>query len=577
MKSFKEYFKDELKFLKEDSQSFAKLYPQVTRFLTEESFDPDVERLLESFAFLSAKINKKIDDAFPELTLSLINLIWPQYLKPIPSYAISRFSLRERSLSESIVLPKGSTIYSTKINDTHCPFLTPFELRIEPIELDDISWDDQVRNQVNITFSKLNNHSVNLHNFEVPLYLNNNGENAALNYKWLFYYLESVTIYVDGKAYSYPKSDLISDGFEKDEKLIEEQEYSFDGFRLLQEYFCFRERFNFIRFTNLNKIIKNNEFEEFRIALRFNKDLKEKRHFQHDSLLDRCVPVMNLFPMDAIPVLKDERKGRYPIVIQAHQEETLDIYDIQSVYGSAARTKKEKRYFPYGQFAFDQNSATGAYYKHSIETNFSEHRHNHFIDVHDESLDSIQDSETLSIVLRCTNRELPSHLAIGDIYQPSEDIPSFLTVRNITKPTNYLLPVMDADIHWLLINYFSLNYLSISNTAQFRKLFLLHDRRSMYDNMQKDRVNKLLNNIQEICSDPYVSFVQGMVFRGISTTLTMNEAFEDEGELYMFCTILSEMFKKYTSINHFHRLTVENKATGDRISWKETDGEQFIF
>lgn len=86
------FFRDELAFLREQGVEFAKTHPQLARFLNSRNTDPDVERLLEGFAFLTGRLREKVEDEFPELTHSIINMLWPNYLRPVPSLAIVQFS-----------------------------------------------------------------------------------------------------------------------------------------------------------------------------------------------------------------------------------------------------------------------------------------------------------------------------------------------------------------------------------------------------------------------------------------------------------------------------------------------------
>ncbi|HHY0626829.1 TPA: type VI secretion system baseplate subunit TssF, partial [Vibrio parahaemolyticus] len=82
------YFREELAYLREQGKVFSETYPQLSRFLQSRSYDPDVERLLEGFAFLTARLRAKADDEFPELTHSILNMLWPNYLRPVPSCTV---------------------------------------------------------------------------------------------------------------------------------------------------------------------------------------------------------------------------------------------------------------------------------------------------------------------------------------------------------------------------------------------------------------------------------------------------------------------------------------------------------
>ncbi|MGH7785010.1 MAG: type VI secretion system baseplate subunit TssF, partial [Candidatus Binatia bacterium] len=82
------YYERELIFLRRMGADFAHKYPKVAaRLLIDEEKieDPHVERMVEAFAFLAARIGLKLDDELPEVTESFLNVLYPHYLAPIPS------------------------------------------------------------------------------------------------------------------------------------------------------------------------------------------------------------------------------------------------------------------------------------------------------------------------------------------------------------------------------------------------------------------------------------------------------------------------------------------------------------
>ncbi|HEX9593485.1 MAG TPA: type VI secretion system baseplate subunit TssF, partial [bacterium] len=85
---FNKYYQDELAFLREMGEEFAAAHPQVAHMLAAHGTDPDVERLLEGFAFLTGRIRQKLDDELPEITHTLMGLLWPHYLRPIPAMSV---------------------------------------------------------------------------------------------------------------------------------------------------------------------------------------------------------------------------------------------------------------------------------------------------------------------------------------------------------------------------------------------------------------------------------------------------------------------------------------------------------
>ena len=90
-----EYYNRELRYLRELGGEFARDFPKIAGRLGLDAFecaDPYVERLLEGFAFLAARVHLKIDGEFPRFTEQLLGLVCPHYLGPTPSMAVVQFT-----------------------------------------------------------------------------------------------------------------------------------------------------------------------------------------------------------------------------------------------------------------------------------------------------------------------------------------------------------------------------------------------------------------------------------------------------------------------------------------------------
>ena len=136
--SLKEFFRAELDFLKRDGQHFSKIYPHLSRFLSDEIVDPEAERIIESFAFLTARLKEKVQDNLPEITQSMIQLLWPNYLRPLPSCAILKFQPKERAITTKHVVPKGTFVLSKPVDGTACQFQTTMDVSVYPLVLNDV-------------------------------------------------------------------------------------------------------------------------------------------------------------------------------------------------------------------------------------------------------------------------------------------------------------------------------------------------------------------------------------------------------------------------------------------------------
>ena len=156
--SQEKYFREELTFLREQGRQFSEINPQLSKFLNGRITDPDVERLLEGFAFLTARVQQKVDDQFPEITHSLINMLWPNYLRPIPSMAIIRFSPNSGQVDKKLLVKKGTRLESVKIQNTTCIFNTCRDVEMYPFIVDSVETQrTQESSEITVNFVTLKN------------------------------------------------------------------------------------------------------------------------------------------------------------------------------------------------------------------------------------------------------------------------------------------------------------------------------------------------------------------------------------------------------------------------------------
>src|SRR5881227_2931854 len=122
------YYERELDYLRKTAVQFAEKNPKVASRLVLEptrAHDPHVERLLEAFAFLAARVHLKIDDEFPEITEALLSIVYPHYIRPIPSMSVVSFHMEAgQTIAAGLKIPKETVLYSRKIGGFECNFRT---------------------------------------------------------------------------------------------------------------------------------------------------------------------------------------------------------------------------------------------------------------------------------------------------------------------------------------------------------------------------------------------------------------------------------------------------------------------
>jgi len=253
---FNKYYQQELLNLRERAKEFSKVHPALAPLLSGPSSDPDVERLLEGVSFLTGLLQKKLDDEFPELIHGLIDLIFPYYLKPIPSTSIVTFSPKP-GLMETIFVPAGTSLASVSIEDTECLFRTCFDLDVHPLELvsAELIQEPGQRDRIRLHFELIGIHLSQWEPKNLGFFLGGNFTQATDLFALLTRYVETISIAPEGgggKGVLSPK-DLKPIGFDMKNTLIPFPTQIFQGYRILQEYFILPEKFLFLELQGWEK------------------------------------------------------------------------------------------------------------------------------------------------------------------------------------------------------------------------------------------------------------------------------------------------------------------------------------
>src|ERR1700760_3190290 len=134
------YYERELDYLRKSAAQFAEKHPKVASRLVLEPTkceDPHVERLLEAFAFLAARVHLKLEDEFPEITEALLTVLYPQLVRPIPSMSVVEFQLdsEKGKLSSSIPIARDSLLQSRPVQGNPCTFRTCYDTVLWPVSV----------------------------------------------------------------------------------------------------------------------------------------------------------------------------------------------------------------------------------------------------------------------------------------------------------------------------------------------------------------------------------------------------------------------------------------------------------
>ncbi len=579
--------------LRQSGRQFSDRNPALASFLGQAGQDPDVERLLEGFAFLTGRLRQKLDDDLPELTHSLMQLLWPNYMRPMPSVSMLQFDPL-MAVGPGIRVERDTPVESEPVKGQVCQFRTCFPTDILPLKLANVSYSASAE-ATTLTLSLEMTGDGHLGALELNrLRLHFAGDRAISQalYLGLMRKLKSVKILLldeqgkplldgDGKSYELSISvDQVQPvGFAEDESLIPYPLNTFRGYRYLQEYFCFPEKFLFSDIGGLQIITSVSE-DVLKVARGFQlifevhgEDMLHLRpKVEHIKLY--CTPVVNLFKQDALPILADARQDEYLLIPAHYGHGKCGVYSVDTVTGWQPGGRGYQNYVPFESFEHDPAV--------DVQSNAPYYSVRHRDSVAHGGLDTYlsfdtrgdRDNETISIELTCTNHNLPQQIRAGGICKPCEGTPDFLRFRNITPATKSYAPPIGRDFLWRVISNMSLNYLSLASIEALKVIIETYDLPRYYDKQAEKVSQHLLSGLKSIRHQHVDRLHDGRPVRGIKTELLIAPgALADEASLFLFASVLNEFFALYASLNSFHELHVKT-AQGGGYEWTPRMGQQ---
>lgn len=582
------FYRDELSFLRLQGREFADAHPQLTRFLSEQSTDPDVERLLEGFAFLTGKLREKVEDEFPELTHSLLNILWPNYLRPVPSCTIMKFDPLLHAISERQRVERHTEIKSrpvgNAIRQTQCRFRTCRTVDVFPISVAEVYAEHSREvSSVTVDLALHTDQSLNALGLDVlRFYLGGDDHTSETLYLWLNHYLAGIELVVGNSVYRLPSASLRPVGFEADEALLPYPKNAYPGYRILQEYLSFPGAFRFVDVTGLRSRLPAVQADEISVRFQFSRMLPPEARVVRESLQMYCTPAVNLFSHEGEPVDLNGRQTEYRISPSSRSPDHFEVFSIDQVEGwlEGRSGRGEPRiYTPFESFQHEverDRERTALYYRTRVRESLRGDGFDHYMSfVRGDESDCLNRQEAVSLTLTCTNRQLPNQLAVGEISMATESTPAFASFSNITRPTATLRPTLDGSLLWTLISNLSLNYLSMLDVEALRTVLRVYDFRALVDRQAERISRKRLAGISAIATNPVDRMIRGLPVRGIRSELSLDQSgFASEGDLYLFGTVLSQFFALYASINAFHQLEVVNTDNQERYTWTLQQGQQ---
>ena len=617
------YYNHELQHIREMAGEFALEYPKIAGRLGLDSFecaDPYVERLLEGFAYLSARVQLKVDAEFPRFTQHLLDMVYPHYLAPTPSMAVVQCQpdLLEGSLNEGFVIPKATALRSQlgKGEQTACEYRTSHDLTLWPIELIEAEYLNGIGAVANLgvpslpglkagirlrlkTTAGLTFNQLTLNN--LPLYLRGTGELPMQIYEQLL--ANSLAVVVQPVNRPVAWQHLIKQvavlplGFAENEALLPYTPRSFQGYRLLQEYFAFPERYMFVQLTQLQAALTqcvDNEVDIIILLNRSNPRLINEIDVSRFALF--CTPAINVFPKRADRIHLTNQTNEYHIIPDRTRPLDYEVYQIRDVTGFGSTSDEQLAFLPFYQAGSDTSQQRQrAYYsvmrlprvvsaKQKLQGPRSSYVGNEvyvaIVDSNEAPFKS--DLRQLGLELLCTNRDLPLQLPLG-IGKTDFTIQTGAPVdfiRCLSGPTKPRPSSAHKETAWKLINHLSLNYLSLINNNNHEGATALRSLLSLYGDNSDAGFRKQIEGVLSIQSKPVVRRINTagpIVFgRGLEITLTVDEAAFEGSGVFLLGMVLEQFFAHYVSINSFTETVLTTSDRGEIMRWPTRLGQRHL-
>ena len=581
-----DYYVQELQALRTLGAEFSEKNPGLSSFLARKGQDPDVERLLEGFSFLTGRLRQYMSEELPEVSHTLAQLLWPNYLRPIPSYSILQYTPLLKA-GKNKYIPKGEEVQAEHSEDKiNCIFRTCYKTEVLPLDIVNARYYTSGEDS-SIELSFKTNDNVSLFDLDlntIRLYIGNHEHVSNHIYLYLMNYVKDIEIIVKKETATkmLENNSISAVGFAEDEKILPSYKNVFHGYTLVQEYFCYQDKFHFININNLD-VIK--EFSEellernhtFSIKINFTKKLQITKTITKANFLLYCTPIVNLFDAEAQPIKKGLEE-EYEVIPGSMEYAHSEIYSVTNIHGWDSRINKYHKYLPFESFQHTKENTE--YYYTRVKLSTDETRTKTYIRFNPASItskDIYEDDVTISLDIQVTNRDLPSTLNLGDIHlSTSKSNISGVSFKNITIPSKSYIPPIRGDFLWKIVSNMSLNYLSLDDIQTLRNILEAYDFIGANDMIQRKHTESILNGLVDINYKTSDMLFKGLPIRGIISEIKLDsKKFSTLGEAYILISVLNEFFALYCTINSFHKLEVLVDKK-ELFSWDARMGKQAL-
>lgn len=591
------YYQNELSYLRKYGERFASHFPKIARRLGLSggySEDPHVERIIESFALVTAQIQQKLDEDMPEVTEALLTALAPQFLRPWPSVCIVQMNADSKTsgLKTGSELAAGTTLYSRDTSGHICRFKTLYPVMLQPLttEAAALQYDTHTMQwHLTLRLKVWPGATFNASSFR--LFLHGGNMAVSLLYSLLCDGVEHFSLLCAERYFPLGAADIQPVGFQKGEGILEADPGISPVYTLLQDYFLYPQKFHFLDFRLPSGFSAGSQ-ETITLSFRFRQDAMRHKPENIAPAIDKtffrlhCTPAVNLFSLRAEPIIPHLQNAEYPVIPDVRCADKVAVWSIDNV---SAMHKEGNESLPrriaplYGLDRSASDREPDIFWQ-SIQrqtlTNKGE-ASAMFIAFSDRSERPLApQSDLIGLELTCYDQDIPASMKNG---HPQGDFDAELPVAAVkivalTRPTLSVPRPLKQASRWRLISHLSLNHMLISGP---NGVAVLKETLSLYSAGVNPDNDRLIDLIKQIDVTPVmarlISHDPRSLARGIEIEVTFYRAAADELGYFLFCRFIEHFLALYAPVNSFSKVitTIEHHedfrrcwpVRAGRLSW----------
>ncbi|MGE0420561.1 MAG: type VI secretion system baseplate subunit TssF, partial [Acetobacteraceae bacterium] len=522
--SFRRYYEDELAYLRELGEAFGRANPAVAGLLSRQGTDPDVERLLEGFAFLTGRLRERLDQQLPELSHGLLTLLWPYYLRPIPALTTVEFLPGTPLI---VGVPAGSAVASRPVEGTVCRFRTCWDLPVLPATIVQASYESGVASaSLSLTIRPVHGAPLaTLAEQRLRVFLHGDRD-PRLGPRLLRALLDDVSgiELASGSARRTVAPDTLRHaGFLNQEAALPWPHNGFPGFRILQEFLAFPEKFMFVDLPPLPESLLVGD--SLTVTFRFDHIPDLPGRIGAENFRVNCVPVINLYPATADPLPLNQHLREYRLVPAAPASRHARVHTIDRMEAMVQGRADAVTVPAFESFTHLRPGQPGLFYRARMRPAVLFRGGEMWVSFVDGSDQPILPAvDTIIARLTCTDGEVAELVPVGGVSQVAAGSPAAMTFRNITPVTPEAPPPLQGDTLWRLVAGLARSLAPLADIESLRALIASYDFHAIHDEQRRRRLDLLLSGLVSLDAELMERLVNGIPVPGRQVTLTVKES-----------------------------------------------------